>query len=78
MPRSYLIEEGLSTEGEIPFSARGATTLWKGRWSDSRVAIKMLRLGPDDNRERIAAVSRETGDLSQALIVVAIWRVEIL
>jgi len=71
LPRSYLIENGLSTEGEIPFSARGVTTLWKGRWNDSRVAIKMLRLGPDDNKERIATVSRKTGNLPQALTVMA-------
>ena len=79
MPPSYLIEEGLSTEGEIPFSARGFTTLWKGRWSDSRVAIKMLRLGPDDNKERIATVSRVvSGDRPQVLTTTATWHIEIL
>lgn len=57
MPRSCLIEEGLSTEGEIPFSTRGFTTLWKGRLDGNRVAIKMLRLGPDDNERKITTVS---------------------
>ena len=38
----------------------------------------MLRLGPDDNKERIAAVSRKTGDLPQVLTVMTTWRVEIL
>lgn len=66
LPQSYQIEEGLSTEGNIPFSIRGVTTLWKGRWSDTHVAIKMLRLGPDDDKEKIAAVSRKTGDRSSS------------
>ena len=67
LPRSYLIEEGLSKEGDIPFSTRGFTTLWKGRWDDNRVAIKMLRLGPDDDKEKITAVSRKMGDRPQVL-----------
>jgi len=78
LPRSYLIEEGLSTEGEIPFSTRGFTTLWKGRWSDGRVAIKMLRLGPDDNKEGIVAVSRKARDRRLVLTFATTRRIEIL
>ena len=32
-----------------------------GRWNDNRVAIKMLRLGPEDDKDRIAMVSRKSG-----------------
>jgi len=62
LPQSYLIEEGLSTEGNIPFSTRGFTTLWMGRLDNNRVVIKMLRLGPEDDRDKITAVGRKTGD----------------
>ena len=48
-------------EGKLPFSTRGFSTLWKGRWNDSPVAIKMLRLGPEDDKIKIAAVSRKLG-----------------
>lgn len=65
MPQSYLIEEGLSTEGKIPYSTRGFTTLWMGRLDGSRVAIKMLRLGPEDDKDRITAVGPEIADPSK-------------
>lgn len=78
LPQSYLIEEGLSTEGKIPFSTRGFTTLWKGRWGDNRVAIKMLRLGPDDDKDKIATVSRKTGDRPHKLTFMTTWCAEIL
>ncbi|KAF9646421.1 kinase-like protein [Thelephora ganbajun] len=55
LPQSYLIEEGLSTEGKIPFCTRGFTTLWKGRLDGNLVAIKMLRLGPEDDKDKIAS-----------------------
>lgn len=44
-------------EGNIPFSTRGFTTLWKGRLNNNPVALKMLRLGPEDDKSKIAAVS---------------------
>ena len=59
LPQSYLIEEGISTDGEIPYSTRGISTLWTGRLDGNRVAIKMLRLGPEDNKVNIATVSCE-------------------
>jgi len=68
LPQSYLIEEGLSTEGDIAFSTRGFTTLWMGRLNGSRVAIKMLRFGPDDDEDLIVSVSREIGGRPQVLI----------
>lgn len=55
LPQSYLIEEGLSKEGKLPLPTRGFSTLWKGRLNDNPVAIKMLRLGPEDDKIKIAA-----------------------
>lgn len=51
----------------MPFSTRGFTTLWKGQWNGNPVAIKMLRLGPDDDLNKIAAVSCNPGDLFRLL-----------
>lgn len=38
-----------------------------GRLGGNRVAIKMLRLGPEDDKDKIAAVSRKTRDQPQVL-----------
>jgi hypothetical protein len=54
-------------EGKLPFSTRGFTTLWKGRMDGNRVALKILRLGPEDDKSKIATVSCNLEDRPQFL-----------
>ena len=56
LPRSYLIQEDFKTEQEIPFATRGYTDLWKRDWKATKVAVKVLRFGPDDDRNQTTKV----------------------
>ena len=56
LPRSYLIKEDFKTEQEIPFATRGYTDLWKRDWKGRKVAVKALRFGPDDDRNKTTKV----------------------
>ena len=54
---SCLINEDFKTHEEIPFATRGLTDLWKRDWNGRKVAVKSLRVGPDDDRNKIIKVS---------------------
>ena len=56
LPTSCLIEEDFKTREEIPFATRGFTDLWKREWNGKKVAVKMLRLAPDDDRSKTIKV----------------------
>ena len=44
LPSSYVIEEGIKTEGLHPRAFGGAADVWKGRNNGKPVAIKSLRI----------------------------------
>lgn len=44
LPSSYVIEEGIETEGSHAHAFGGAADVWKGRYDGKLVAIKSLRI----------------------------------
>lgn len=44
LPSSYMIEDGIETEGSHPCAFGGAADVWKGRYDGRLVAIKSLRI----------------------------------
>ena len=56
LPTSCLIEEDFKTRDDIPFATRGYTDLWKRDWNGRKVAVKMLRFAPDDDRSKTIKV----------------------
>ena len=57
LPASCLIEEDFKTREEIPFATRGFTDLWKRDWDGRKVAVKVLRFAPDDDRSKTIKVT---------------------
>ena len=46
LPSSYTITDELSPIGEYPYGKGGNADVWCGVYRGSRVAIKVLRVGP--------------------------------
>ena len=69
LPSSYVIEEGIETEGSHARAFGGAADVWKGRYNGEPVAIKSLRIClPQDDVEDDAGdkkVDREMWRLKQ-------------
>ena len=51
-----MIGEDFKTKEDIPFATRGYTDLWKREWHGGKVAVKVLRFGPDDDRSKTTKV----------------------
>ena len=44
LPSSYVIEDGIKTEGSHAYAFGGAADVWKGQYNGKLVAIKSLRI----------------------------------
>jgi len=44
LPRSCILPDNISKEGDIPFTSRGGVDGWKGLYSGNRVHIKVFRV----------------------------------
>ena len=57
LPRSYLINEDLKTREEMPCVTRGYIDLWKREWRGRKVAVKVLRFAPGDDKDKTTKVT---------------------
>ena len=56
LPRSCILSENISKEGDIAFASGGFTDVWKGRHNGNRVCIKAFRAYTAENLSKIKQV----------------------
>ena len=56
LPRSCILSEGISKEGDIAFASGGFADIWKGRHNGDRVCIKAFRAYTAENLSKIKQV----------------------
>jgi len=56
LPGSFLINKDFKIQGEIPFATRTYANLWRRDWNGRGVAVKALRLAPDDDGSKMTKV----------------------
>ena len=56
LPRSCILSENISKEGDTPFASGGFTDVWKGRHNGNRVCIKTLPAYTAENPSKIKQV----------------------
>ena len=56
LPRSCILSENISKEGDIAFASGGFTEVWKGRHNGNRMCIKAFRAYTAENLSKIKQV----------------------
>ena len=56
LPRSYIISENVSKEGDAKFASGGFADVWKGRHNGNRVCIKAFRTYTAETLSKIKQV----------------------
>ena len=56
LPRSCVISDNISKEGDIAFASGGFADVWKGRHNDNTVCIKAFRAYTAENLSKIKQV----------------------
>jgi len=56
LPRSCMLSENISKEGDIAFASGGFADVWRGRHGGNRVCIKAFRAYTADNLSKIKQV----------------------
>jgi len=56
LPRSCILSDGISKEGDIAFASGGFADVWKGRRNGDRVCIKAFRAYTAENLSKIKQV----------------------
>ena len=56
LPRSCILSENISKEGDIALTSGGFIDVWKGRHNGNRVCIKEFRAYTTENLSRIKQV----------------------
>ena len=56
LPRSCILSENISKEGDIAFASGGFTDVWKGRHDGNRVCIRAFRAYTIENLFKIKLV----------------------
>ena len=56
LPRSCVLSDNISKEGDIAFASGGFADVWKGRHNENRVCIKAFRAYTADNLSKMKQV----------------------
>ena len=56
LPRSCILSENISKEGDIAFASGGFVDVWKGRHNRNRVCIKVFRAYKAEDPSKIKQV----------------------
>ena len=56
LPRSCVLSDDISREGDIAFASRGFADVWKGRHNGNRVCIKAFRAYTLKNPSKVKRV----------------------
>ena len=56
LPRSCILSENISKQGDIAFASGGFADVWKGRYDGNCVCIKMFRAYTAENLSKIKQV----------------------
>ena len=59
LPRSCILSDNISKEGDAEFAPGGFTNAWKGRHNGNRVCIKAFRAYPAETLSKIKQVCRK-------------------
>ena len=59
LPRSCILSDNVSKEGDIAFASGGFADVWKGRHNGNPVCIKAFRAYTADNLTKIKKVRRQ-------------------
>ena len=59
LPRSCIISDGISKEGDIAFASGGFADVWKGRYNGNPVCVKAFRAYTADNLAKIKQVGSQ-------------------
>ena len=60
LPASHIISDGLIKATEHPIASGDSADVWEGRYDNTRVAIKALRIYKGDNLRKVGKVIRST------------------
>jgi len=56
LPRSFILSDNISKEGDIPFTSGGSVDVWKGRHNGRHVRITAYRAYTAENLSKIQQV----------------------
>ena len=68
LPRSCILSENISKEGDIAFASGGFADVWKGRHNGNSVCIKAFRAYTAENLSKIKQVGSQCCHVYHALL----------
>lgn len=56
LPRSFILSDNITKEGDVPFARRGFADIWEGRYNGNIVCIKAPRVSTAEDLFKIKQV----------------------
>ena len=56
LPRSFILSDNVTKEGDVPFDRQGFADVWKGHYNGNRVCIRVFRVSTAEDLSKIKQV----------------------